>query len=504
VDSLPNSVCRTSRVALRPDWRSWCLDHLLPLAAVVFFLGVAAVFMANLARSEWRNCFVRAALRMQAGEKIHVVESLAYAYPPAMAMLAVPLANLPPRAGMFGWYLVNVLATSVAFLSAWRLVGGPSLVRLPLPWQGVFWGGVLLSGRFFVAPLAHQQFDMVIAALLLAGCCRIWRGGDLSGAALIGVSAAMKCTPLLFAPYLVWRGKPRAAALLVALAVGLNLLPDLLWPQASGDLYLADWVRTFLGVVAHEAPGTWHADLLQNQSLSALFGRIAQFRWPSSAEDLTALAPAANVALSLRLAVYGTGLLLLVATTWLSGSPGRPAATVPRQTGEPIPFEHLQTGTEAAAVLCLMLLLSPMSSKSHYVVMILPSLLIVRAVVERRSRWPRWLLLPLIVCGPLSTKGLIGKSLGDLTLIWGLPTWYALTALAGVWLLMAAGKAGRDAAGAQEAPHLRGGAGVGRPAVAGGAAGSRRTALDGESAGGEASLPAGDDPDACCRIESSW
>jgi hypothetical protein len=441
LDSLPNSVCRPSRVALRPAWWSWCLDHLLPLAAIAFFVGVAAVFMGNLERSEWRVCFVRAALRMQAGQRIHLVESFAYAYPPAMAMLTVPLANLPPRAGMFGWYLVNVVATTVAFLSAWRLAGGPSLVRLPLPWHAVFWGGVLLGCRFFVAPLAHQQFDMVIAALLLAGCCRIWRGHDLSGAALIGASAAMKCTPLLFAPYLLWRGKPRAAALLVAVAVGLNLLPDLLWPQASGELYLVDWVCTFLGVVAHEAPGTWHADLLQNQSLSALFGRIAQFGWPSSAADPTALAPPTTATLSLRLAVYGTGLLLLGATAWLLGSPGRPAATVPRQTGQPIPFDRLQTGAEAAALVCMMLLLSPMSSKSHYAVMILPSLLIARAVVEGRSRWLRWLLLPLMVCGPLTPKGLIGKSLGDLTLVWGLPTWYALTALAGVWLLLAAGKA---------------------------------------------------------------
>jgi hypothetical protein len=440
VTSSPDAVRPASRLALRPPWWSWCLDHLVQVAAIAFFLGVAVVFMGNLERSEWRVCFVRAALRLQAGEKIHVVESFAYAYPPAMAMLAVPLADLPPRLGMFGWYLVNVLATSVAFLSAWRLAGGPALVRLPRPWQAVLWGSLLLSGRFFVAPLAHQQFDMVIAALLLAGCCRIWRGHDLSGAALIGASAAMKCTPLLFFPYLLWRGKLRAAVLLVAVAVGLNLLPDLLWPQAAGDLYLADWVRTFLGVVAHEAPGTWHADMLQNQSLAALFGRIAEFGWPWSAPDPTALVAPAPAA-ALRLAVYATGLLLLGVTAWIFGSPGRPAATVPRQTGQPVPFDCLRTGTEAAALLCLMILLSPMSSKSHYVVMILPALLIVRAVVEGRSRGLRWLLLPLVVCGPLTAKGLIGKSLGDLTLVWGLPTWYALISLAGLWLLLA-GKAG--------------------------------------------------------------
>jgi hypothetical protein len=453
IPAAPSHRTRLSECpAGRGSW-SWCGDHVLLLAAVVFFVGVAFVFMANLERSEWQVCFVRAALRMQAGRKIHVVENFAYAYPPAMAMLAVPLANLPARAGMFGWYLVNVVATMVAFVSAWRLTGGPSLVRLSPGWQAVFWLGMVLSFRFFVAPLAHQQFDMVIAALLLAGCCRIWRGRDMSGAALIGAAAAMKCTPLLLAPYLAWRGKLRAAGLVVTIAVGLNLLPDLLWPQTSGRLYLADWAASFLGVVAREVPGTWHADPLQNQSLSALFGRIVQFGWPLSPVDPTALAwgsgaadqgPAANIqhsALPLQLAVYGTELLLVGVTVWFLGSPRRPAPTVPRRTGNPVPLGRLQTGAEVGAAVCLMLLLSPMSSKSHYVVLLLPSLLIARAVVHQSNRWLRRLLIPLLVCGPLSTKGLLGKPLGDLTLMWGLPTWYALCSLVCIWIVLAAVRA---------------------------------------------------------------
>jgi len=100
---------------------------------------------------------------------------------------------------------------------------------------------VTLAERFFVSPLENRQFDMVIAALLFAGCYQLWRGHDLTGAAWLGASAAMKDTPLLFAPYLLWRGKLKAACLLIVVAVFLNLLPDLLWPQTRGHLYLADW-----------------------------------------------------------------------------------------------------------------------------------------------------------------------------------------------------------------------------------------------------------------------
>ncbi len=106
-----------------------------------------------------------------------------------------------------------------------------------------------------------------------------------------------------------------------------------------------------------------------------------------------------------------------------------------------------------------MLLLSPMSSKSHYVVLLLPSLLIARTIVERRSRPLRWLLIPLIVCGPLTTKGLIGKPLGDLTLIWGLPIWYVLISLAGIWMVLAAVRA----AAAAEPGRAPGASGSARP-----------------------------------------
>jgi hypothetical protein len=142
-------------------------------------------------------------------------------------------------------------------------------------------------------------------------------------------------------------------------------------------------------------------------------------------------------------------------------------------------LRDLKMGAEAAAVVCLMLLLSPMSSKAHYVVVLLPSLFIARAVIERRSRWLSWLLVPLVICGPLTTKGLIGKSLGDLTLFCGLPTWYAILSLVGMWMVLAivrsdAETSYRDMAGAN----------VGRVAVIGSVvtAGSK-TPLDGSVIG---------------------
>ncbi|OYV81006.1 MAG: hypothetical protein B7Z73_18590, partial [Planctomycetia bacterium 21-64-5] len=106
-----------------------------------------------------------------------------------------------------------------------------------------------------------------------------------------------------------------------------------------------------------------------------------------------------------------------------------------RNGTESVPYRVLPAqGIEAAALFCLMLLLSPMSSKAHYVVLVLPCFLVARAVVEGRLSGKVWL-PPLLLLGPLTAKGVTGKPLGDLLLAWGLPTWCVLLLLAALWRL---------------------------------------------------------------------
>ncbi len=243
----------------------------------------------------------------------------------------------------------------------------------------------------------------------------------------------MKCTPLLFAPYLLWRRKPGAALLLVGVAVGLNVLPDLLLPQADGGSYLVDWVRFVRNELGSSAPGTWRSDMLLNQSLAGFFNRLARFGLPLSTAALQAGPVAAWTIPWLRLATYGSGLLMLGISAWRLGRPWHAPQIVSRREPLPIDATRLRVGWEASVVLCLMLLLSPMSSKAHYVVLFLPCLMLARQLVEQPSASLRVIHLLLLVCGPLTLKALTGKPLGDLTLAWGLPTFFVLVAWFGAW-----------------------------------------------------------------------
>lgn len=397
------------------------------IAGVIFFAAMSWSFVRRGAESEFNVCYLRAAERMQARKAIHRDEPVAYAYPPSMAMLVMPLSRLPAPAALGVWYLVNVIAVSVAAAGSWRLMGGPPITRLAGPWVAVFWLAVLLSFRFVSAPLENQQFDAVIAALVVAGCLCLRGQRPLAAALWLGAAAAMKCTPLLFAPYLVWRGRLKAACLMALAAVALNRLPDFVWPQANGQSYLGDWCGMYLAKVGRSAPGVWDSDLVLNQSLSGLANRLAQAGLPLSIDRLprgtTALAPKTIAAI--RWLTYGTSLALLALTAWRFGRPG--ASRSP-----------LDVGAEAGAIVCLMLLLSPMSSKAHYVVLLLPCMLFARAFIERRHAVLRWWLPLLLVTGPLTSKGLTGKTLGDLTLAWGFPTWFAFMMLVAMWQLLPA------------------------------------------------------------------
>jgi hypothetical protein len=408
-------------------------NYFVPLFWGVFLIVNGIVFVTKGELSEWQDCFIRASRHMLDRETIHRMPPEGYAYPPAMAMLAVPMARMSTSGSLFTWFLVNAVAIMTVAGCSWMLVGGPRVVGMSRPWQAVFWLTVVLEARFFVASLEHQQFDMVIAALLLAGCVALWRGCDWRAGLLLGASAAMKCTPLLFGPWLLWRRKWKAAAAMAVVAVGLNVLPDVLFPQLDGNSYLSDWYRLMLAPVSQTAPGTWHTDLLLNQSLAGFAQRIA--RWllvEHIGTDPNAVLSAATAQV-LRITTYGTALFLLTITAWHFGRPFQAPARAPVRSSGPLPWSDLQIGAECSALVCLMLLLSPMSGKAHFCVLVLPGLFFARWMVERPSRLKIVLFAALLVCGTLTSRSLLSKSWSDLALFFGLPMWFTLAMLAVSW-----------------------------------------------------------------------
>jgi hypothetical protein len=411
--------------------RTWLRLHPYTAAGLVASAVVAVPFCLR-QEPEWEQVFLGAAGRLWLGEDIYRLAD-AYLYPPFMALAALPFRLLPTLPQRAVWLLINLAGVAAMLRWGWRAAGGGRLqgpAAAPRAEHGAAVLGALCGLTYIHNCLAHKQTDVVIGALLLGGCLLLVRARALAAATCFGLAAAMKCTALLWVPYLLWRGRPRAAAWVLVVAGGVNLLPDLVHASPSGRPWLLAWADSFLRplAAADHYVGTWASDPMYNQSLSGAVNRwcLSTLTWT---DDDCFLVPRPHTPppLLLRGLAQGSGLLLLLATLWAARGPWRLA--------EDLPGPH-RVALESCAVLLLMLLLSPMSSKAHFGMLVLPGFCLARAAVRTRSRWAGGLLGTAVLLALLGNKDPLGERLYTVTLWCGCVTWQTLALLAGCLLVL--------------------------------------------------------------------
>jgi hypothetical protein len=425
-----------------PDlaWRRklghWLKSHPYTAAGAIALLVAAVVFFRR-QQSEWEQVYIPAASHLWKGEDMYRPEE-GYLYPPFMAWTALPFLVLSAPLPRLAWLLVNGVCLVALLRWSWRLAGGG-----PLQGAGGSKAGehlaVLLGctcGIFYIQNcLAHQQTDVVIAAALAGGCLLLVRGRPFLAATALGVAAACKCTALLWAPYLIWRGRPLAAAWLLAVALGVNLLPDLVHAAPGGQLWLQTYASRFLEPLtdANHYVGTWGSDPAYNQSLAGMGRRWCTTTWTWMDSDCTIdPRPALLRPQTLRALVYGSQAVLLLIVLWMCGRPFRNIAEDSRGQNQAL---------ECGIVLLLMLLLSPMSSKAHFGTLLVPGCCLARAAAGSRSCLVWAVLLGAVLLAVLSNKDPLGERLYTLSLWYGVVTWETLLLLAGCLLALRRGRA---------------------------------------------------------------
>lgn len=415
------------------SWRKtcWCWVKLHPFTV---FGGVGllilAVFFCRRQESEWEQVYVRAATHLWQGMDLYGMHE-SYLYPPFMAVTALPFLVLPSPLQRLLWFGINAVALILLLRWGWRLAGGGRLEGSQAGRTGERIAALLgcLCGISYIENcLAHQQTDIVIGAALVGGCLLLGRSRPLLAATSFGLAAACKCTALLWGPYLLWRGRPLAALWVVIVAVGVNLLPDLIRPSPRGRPWIEQYAASFLMplTASDHYIGTWGSDPVYNQSLTGLAQRWCTTSWRWTASDCTIeqrlprLQPR-----TLRLCVYGAELGLLTAVLWICGRPLRKLRSDSEESCQSL---------ESCMVLLLMLLLSPMSSKAHFGTLIVPGCCLARAALHARSRLLNGILAASVVLGLLCNKDPLGERLYTLSLWYGLVTWQTVLLLTGCLL----------------------------------------------------------------------
>ena len=357
--------------------------------------------------------------------------ALAFTYPPPFALLMIPFVPLPIWARDILWYLVTWGALVVVWRGceslAFRLCKGAWTER-ELATFRVLSG--LLSLKFILAVFENQAYDLLALALIVAGLCAI-ANGRASGAVGLALAAAIKATPLIFLPWLVITRRYMAAAAFVLVLALVSLLPDLLFaPANAAHGHLFTWASDVAGASLRNqtAPGNlafWSGSNLLNHSLRGAVARIIDER--------------ADPAL-FKSVLYATWLVFAAALGGL-------LLKSPKRDGF--------TGIDASLLLIGMLMLSPMTSRSHYVALVLPFMMLIALAI--RNGAARRYLAPILsasfVLTTLSSNDLVGQRITDWSYFYSLMPLGTLVLMAGLGAYIWAQSAASLAAKATRPPR---------------------------------------------------
>lgn len=406
-------------------FQAFARNHPIRTAAIPILIALAA--QAALKRqSEWLDVYVSAARIFLHGQDYYAA-GVGYLYPPFQAILAIPFVPLPNLAARTLWYAVNVAAAVCMLRSSWRMAGGPELRGVSQTdrreWIALSIG-LLCCGFYVLNAFAHQQSDVVIAALAMTGCAGLLRGRKIGGPILIGLAAAFKGPPLLFAVYFLFRRQWSTAALIVAVALGVNLIPDLIYSAPGGGTWLEHWLRDYVlpTQYLHTALGTWGSELIYNQSLGGTLQRLVntKLQWTIhnhlEVEKLTS-----SDTIALKSIACGAMLVMLLVSIGAALRGIRVATNAERPYGLPT-----QTAIEFGVVFILALMISPMSGMAHFGVLALPAFSLSRIAVlaERRDIW--LMILLAAIGGLIANKDLVGGTVYTALLWAGAVTWSAV------------------------------------------------------------------------------
>jgi hypothetical protein len=237
----------------------------------------------------------------------------------------------------------------------------------------------LCGGPYILNTFNVQQSDLLIGALLIGGCHQLLHGRQVSGGALVGLAAACKLTPLLFCPYLFFRRQWMAGTLVGAVALAVNLLPNLVSAPPQGGLWLTHWISGSVVQGSEQTLGAVSGRMgaLTNLSLSGTTHRVINTGLAFRAGRLEMVErPTAGVR-----TVVGIFLGFAAALAAVSFAALLIASRPVTPPGLPPP-----TAVEYATVVCLMLLWSPMSSSAHFNILVLPGFCLARLALATRDR----------------------------------------------------------------------------------------------------------------------
>lgn len=379
------------------------------------------------------DVYVRGGTRMAAGAEIYRrgLEGKPFTYPPFAAVPFVAFEKLPASWHAAAWFNVNFLILVLMICWLQRYARDEQTGQDP-PKLWLFWVlTAVFGGRHVVSVFTNQSHDLTIAGLVMltaVSWCGYRRVSGLMAGFWAGLGAATKATPLIFLGLFGLRMNWLGTIMILLAAVGATLLPDYVWPREDGLAWWRAWYDVNLAGLqvggTADAAGAWNSHSVLNQSMSGALRRL-----------LTAVeVPDGNFVIGDRGYVLLADLsptMVRVITLGFSGlvlgliSAGVLfAKRAVRTAGDGAAGMQRTLGLgEVGAFACGMVLLSPISSKSHFCVWLFPVAFAVN-YLTRTKRDAFGIMLFVVALGlGLLSKGFLGREFANLMLAYGSVAW---------------------------------------------------------------------------------
>jgi alpha-1,2-mannosyltransferase len=230
-------------------------------------------------------------------------------YPPFAAILFIPTSWLPMDLLRVVVTEVNVVLLGALAHLSFRFAGWPRRVdRRPVALLVAVAVGLWIEPVF--QTMVFGQVNLALACLVLWDLSR--PDGARGKGAGVGIAAAIKLTPALFAVYLLLSGRVRAAAVAAAVFAGTVLVGWAVLPGASVRYWTRDMFET------SRVGKPWIVD---NQSLQGMIDRLTHTThaggWWLAAALVTAVAGLTVAALAARRGLETWGVLCAAVTALL-------------------------------------------------------------------------------------------------------------------------------------------------------------------------------------------
>lgn len=274
-----------------------------------------------------------------------------YLYPPFLAEALVPLALLPLPVAAYLWFLLSAVSIGAAAWMSAHLAGDEPDSHFRLVCAV---GAVVIVSRFVVDTFDYGQVNNLLAAFAVAHVYLYWKNKKLASAVALALAISIKLTPAVLIFYHLAKRRWGFAVNCVALVIAITILSFLPFGSDAPGAFEAFMSRTV------ENQQGFDFAYAGNQSLRGTIARLQ--------DNQPATLPTDAITL-----MASTAILVLAFITAL--------------------FARSEVAA-AAPFCCCLVLLSPLSWKAHFVVLVLPIAYLIFETWKEKSSL-RWL----IACG---------------------------------------------------------------------------------------------------------